>query len=81
MTRVSSSLFENCTALATVQVSNALTSIGSRAFAGTSALSVFTFPQTLTSIGAESFSGSAIGYASLPQSVLPCFQMCLPLMS
>ncbi|WP_455672969.1 leucine-rich repeat domain-containing protein [Phocaeicola sp.] len=68
VTSLGNGAFQNCSALATVILSESLTAIGSSAFSNT-ALTSITLPETLTTIGNSAFSNTSITEIDIPESV------------
>lgn len=78
-----SSLFQDCTSLASVQLGDSVTKIDASTFQGCTALTSITIPASVTSIGKLAFSGSGLTSVKIPATVVTTgdswFQDCLAL--
>lgn len=78
-----SSLFQNCTSLASVKLGDSVIKIDASTFQGCTALTSITIPASVTSIGTLAFSGSGLTSVKIPATVVTTgdswFQDCLAL--
>jgi hypothetical protein len=66
-------VFQNCTSLTNVGMSENITSIGDYVFDGCSALTELVLPESLTSIGYYLIRGTSISSITIPKNVKSCY--------